>query len=208
MTGFAAKEHEGPAPDPPPAGGRRRSVTLAGRTTRYAAFLRAVNIRGRVVKMDRLRRMFESLGCTGVQTFIASGNVVFESPKSAKELEQEIEAVLQRAFGFPVPSFVRSLAELTAVARHQPFSQPDGANLHIIFLKDAPPKSSRRKVLALATEVDDFRIRGREVYWLLRGRFSDSKVGGPVLGKALGRDATVRSSTTVRRMAEKFAART
>ncbi len=183
-------------------------MTRGARTARYVAFLRAVNIGGRQVKMDRLRRVFESLGYTGVQTFIASGNVVFESVKAAEALEREIEAALLQAFGFAVPTFVRSVDDLAAVATHQPFPSTDGASLHIVFLKEALTRTSQRQVLALANDVDDFRIRGREVYWLLRGRFSDSKVGGPVLGKALGTGATVRNSTTVRRMAEKFATRT
>lgn len=183
-------------------------MTRGARTTRYAAFLRAVNIGGRQVKMDRLRRVLESLGYTGVQTFIASGNVVFESAKAAGALEREIESALLQAFGFAIPTFVRSIDELAAVASHRPFPSTDGASLHVVFLREAPTSTSQRKVLALANDVDDFRIRGREVYWLLRGRFSDSKVGGPVLGKVLGTDATVRNSTTVRKMAEKFAPRT
>jgi uncharacterized protein (DUF1697 family) len=181
---------------------------MATRTTRYVAFLRAVNVGGRVVKMDRLRRLFESLGYSGVQTFIASGNVVFESAKAPKALEREIEAGLQKAFGFPIATFVRSVDELAAVADHQPFPAMDGGGLYVAFLKDAPPESAQRRLLALANDVDDFRVRGREVYWLVRGRFSDSKVAGPVLGKALGTDATVRNSTTVRKMAGKFATRT
>jgi uncharacterized protein (DUF1697 family) len=172
---------------------------------RYVAFLRAVNIGGRVVKMDRLRRVFESQGYTGVQTFIASGNVVFESPDTPpRALERELEAAQLEAFGFPVVTFVRPLRELAAVAKHRPFRSDSGAGLYIAFLKEAPPKAAQRNVLALANDVDDFRFRGREMYWQCRGRFSDSLVSGSLLAKALGVDATVRNSTTVRKMAEKF----
>ena len=55
---------------------------------RYVAFLRAINVGGRVVKMDDLRRHFVSMGLSDVQTFIASGNVIFESPaRSTARLE-------------------------------------------------------------------------------------------------------------------------
>jgi uncharacterized protein (DUF1697 family) len=60
--------------------------------TRYIAFLRAINVGGHNVKMDYLRELFESLGYVNVQTFIASGNVIFDSPtEDARTLEKEIE---------------------------------------------------------------------------------------------------------------------
>jgi uncharacterized protein (DUF1697 family) len=174
--------------------------------TRYVAFLRAVNVGGRVVKMDRLRLVFESLGYTGVQTFIASGNVVFESSvKSAADLERALEAALLKAFGFPVATFIRSVSELASVAKHQPFRSAGGekdATVYIAFIREEPDKPSTRRLMAFVSETDDFRVRGREVYWLRRGGFAGSKL--PPLEKTLGMDATVRNSTTVRKMAAKF----
>ena len=71
--------------------------------TQYFAFLRAINVGGRVVKMDRLRQIFESLGFSGVETFIASGNVVFEtSSNNVKTLERKIENALREALGYEV----------------------------------------------------------------------------------------------------------
>ena len=61
---------------------------------KYAAFLRAINVGGHIVKMDRLRTLFEAAGFRGAETFIASGNVVFESSrKSAADLERAIETI-------------------------------------------------------------------------------------------------------------------
>ena len=60
--------------------------------TRYVAFLRAINVGGRRVKMHHLRELFESLGFSNVETFIASGNVIFDSPaEDTRKLEQRIE---------------------------------------------------------------------------------------------------------------------
>jgi uncharacterized protein (DUF1697 family) len=173
---------------------------------RYVAFLRAVNLAGkRVVKMDRLRHVFESMGYTGVETFIASGNVAFESSvKSTADLERALEAVLGKAFGFPVATFVRSVNELASVAKHDPFKAADDATLFVAFVRDAPNRETQRKLLSQATEVDQFHVRGREVYWLRSGRFSDSTFSGARLEKTLGMEATVRNSTTVRKMAARF----
>lgn len=76
---------------------------------RFIAFLRAINVgRGRTVKMRSLRQVFESLGLSKVTTFIASGNVVFETrTKKTKMLERKIEGALKDALGYEVHTFVR-----------------------------------------------------------------------------------------------------
>lgn len=176
-------------------------------TTRYIAFLRAVNVGGRVVTMDRLRRVFESMGYTDVQTFIASGNVVFDSSvKSAPDLERQIEAALLKALGFSVATFVRSQAELTDVAKYQPFKHADGASLYVAFARDIPAKAAARTLHGLANDRNEYRVRGREVYWLMRGSFAEASKSAANLEKTLGMPATVRNSTTVRKMAAKFGA--
>jgi uncharacterized protein (DUF1697 family) len=77
--------------------------------TVHIAFLRAINIGGRTVKMDHLRSLFESLGYGEVETFIASGNVIFQSPdEDTRALEQQIEAHLRQALGYEVATFLSS----------------------------------------------------------------------------------------------------
>jgi hypothetical protein len=92
---------------------------------RHIAFLRAINVGGRIVKMDRLRALFSDMGFTGVETFIASGNVIFESRAGAAALEKRIQQQLERALGYAVVTFVRSPAEVARVARLEPFSKAD-----------------------------------------------------------------------------------
>src|SRR5262249_56400329 len=109
----------------------------------HVAFLRAINVGGRVVKMDHLRALFEGLGLANVETFIASGNVIFESPvRKAKALEARIEAHLRDSLGYAVGVFIRSPAELAAVAGHRPFPAADleagGGTPFIPFLPEPP----------------------------------------------------------------------
>jgi uncharacterized protein (DUF1697 family) len=175
---------------------------------RYIAFLRAINVGGHNVKMDILRRLFESLGFSNVETFIASGNLVFETKsRNARALEREIENVLRQALGYEVATFIRTEAELAAVADYKPFSQADldgAAALNIAFLAGGPNDDSRQKLMALRTDVDDFHIHGREVYWLCRERQSDSKISNAAIEKALGQKATLRGANTVKKMAAKY----
>jgi uncharacterized protein (DUF1697 family) len=176
---------------------------------RYVAFLRAVNVGGRVVRMDALRRRLEDAGFGGVETFIASGNVVFDSrPTDAARLEARIEETLEAALGYRVTTFVRTIPELAGVATHEPFagSPLAGTALYIAFLKAAPAPAARRALMGFASDVNDFRVRGREVYWLSRGAYGGIGMrgfNGALLEKTLGLAATLRNATTVRTLAAK-----
>ncbi|MGH9349455.1 MAG: DUF1697 domain-containing protein [Vicinamibacterales bacterium] len=176
---------------------------------RYVAFLRAINVGGRVVKMDVLRRLFASMGFAGVETFIASGNVIFESAaRSASRLEPEIEAALERALGYAVATFVRAVPDVAELARHPLVSGakvPDGASLYVAFLRAAPSRESARKLIAFNNEVDELQVYRREVLWTVRGKFLDSTFSAAQLEKTLAAPATVRNATTVRKLAAKYA---
>jgi len=89
---------------------------------RFIAFLRAINVGGRTVKMQSLRQVFESLGFSRVNTFIASGNVVFEATtKKTKALERKIERALKAALGYEVRTFVREENELAKITNYRRF---------------------------------------------------------------------------------------
>ncbi len=176
---------------------------------KYVAFLRAINVGGHIVKMDQLRQLFEALGFSNVETFIASGNVIFDSTsKSKKTLERKIESILQETLGYAVATFVRSTSELVNIAEYKPFDDSDlnadGNALYIAFTADEPSTESKRKIMTFATEVDDFRVYGREVYWLSRKKISESKVTGAQLERTLGMPATLRNANTVKRLAAKY----
>jgi uncharacterized protein (DUF1697 family) len=174
-------------------------------TVRYAAFLRAINVGGHVVKMDRLRKIFESMRLRNVETFIASGNVIFEAGGAVAALERRIERGLAAALGYEVEVFLRSIDELATIARHEPFEGPlDGCTLYVVFLKALPTAAVRKQLAALPQDRDALDINQREVYWLCRaGRLTESLVAVP-LGKIVGNDGTIRNMTTVRKMATKY----
>jgi uncharacterized protein (DUF1697 family) len=173
---------------------------------RYVAFLRAINVGGHTVKMDRLRRLFQALEFSNVETFIASGNVIFDAPaRSATSLEPKIETALHDALGYRVATFVRTPSFLTEIVRNTPFSEADGCSLYIGFLAGTPTAGARRKLLSFQSEVDELHIAGREVYWLCRKSFSESAFSGALLERTLGLEATLRNANTIRRIASKYA---
>lgn len=178
---------------------------------RYVAFLRAINVGGRVVKMERLRALFAELGLARVETLIASGNIIFETKaRSAQALETKIEKHLAASLGYDVTTFLRDSAEVAEAAAYGAFpdseTRVDGAVVYIAFLKHVPTKEAAATLARHENPVDSFRIREREIHWLCRKRFSESEFSGARLEKILGQRMTVRNSTTVRKLAAKFAA--
>jgi uncharacterized protein (DUF1697 family) len=177
--------------------------------SRYVALLRAINVGGHLVKMDRLRGIFESLTFLNVETFIASGNVIFESRVSSSvDLERTIEGRLQSVLGYTVDTFLRTPAEMIAAAAHAPFGAADieGAGIYVAFVKTAVDKTTKQQILALETDLDAFDVRGREVYWLRRNMKARAGEPFPPLERVLRMPATTRNITTVRKLAAKYCA--
>jgi len=178
-------------------------------STRAAAFLRAVNVGGRVVSMDKLRKIFESARLKNVATVIASGNVVFDAPAGeADALEGRIERALHKSLGYEVGTFVRSLDDLAEIAAHEPFGSQEqlkGHAVFVTFLKARPDAAQRKQFAAFNGPDDELATNGRELYWFRRGgRMSDSPIWAP-LGKLIGSDGTTRNVTTVRKIVAKHA---
>jgi len=175
---------------------------------RFIAFLRAINAgRGRTVKMQVLRGVFQSLGFSKVATFIASGNVMFETTtKKTKALETKIEKALHEALGYEVRTFIRGEAELTKIANYHPLPQSKLDRswvCNIIFLADNLTPTLKRNVKALRTNTDAFEVRGREIYWLRRAK-NGALFSTVPLEKILGRAFTVRGADTIKRIASKW----
>ena len=176
---------------------------------RYVAFLRAINVGGHVVKMDDLRRQFEKLGFTDVQTFIASGNVIFTSPsKDGKALESRIEERLEKAFGYEVRTFVRTESEVARIAVYAPFKAAQvkaaAAGAYCVGFLEGPLKPDAVKaVMALKTADDEFHINGCELYWLSKKRQGESLFSNALLEKTLRARSTFRGVNTVVKLTAK-----
>lgn len=178
--------------------------------TKYIAFLRAINVGGRNVKMDRLRELFESFGFSNVETFIASGNVIFESrAKDVDKLEKKIETGLKESLGFEVAAFIRSDSELAEIAAYKPFSKPqlDSATaLNVMFLSKPLDAKAKKLLIDLKSDIDDFHVHGREVYWMCQKKQSESKFSNAILEKTLKINSTMRGIKTIKKMADKYSA--
>ena len=174
----------------------------------FAAFLRAINVGGHQVKGGELRSVFEGLGLRDVATFRASGNVVFDAAGSPVDrLASSIEEGLKGALGYEVPVFLRSAAEVRAIADHRPFEQElldaSRGKLQVSMLLEKPGSSARREVLALATEKDRLAFGDRELYWLPSGGTQESGLDLKGIERLVG-VTTMRTKGTVEQIAARY----
>ena len=175
---------------------------------RVFAFLRAINVGGRAVKMDELCEQFAHLGLKKVETFIASGNLVFESTaKALAQLEKKIEARLLKSFGYEIRTFLRTEADLVSIAQHKPFqasATKTATALNIGFVADPLTAASQKLLLSFKSEVDDFHVNGREIYWLCQIRQSESPFFRVPIEKKLNLAITFRNANTINRLVAKY----
>jgi uncharacterized protein (DUF1697 family) len=172
---------------------------------KYIAFLRAINVSGRNVKMDLLKDLFEKSGFSNVETFIASGNVIFNSPaKDIALLEKKIENALRSDLGFDVSTFIRTPGELEEIAVYKPF-KTKGEALNISFIKSPLSADATARLMNYKSDIDDFHIRGCEIYWQCLKKQSESKFSNAVLERAIQQPSTLRGLSTIQKMAEKYA---
>lgn len=179
----------------------------------YIAFLRGINLGKRRVKMVHLADLFRALKLTDVATFIASGNVIFSAKSAdAAKLEKQIAVHLAHALGYEVDTFVRTRAEVAAIAAFRGFSSADmddpANTVHAGFLATALSPDQHRGLEACRSDVDEFRVIGREYYWLCRRiKTHESKIWASKELKALKLpSSSMRNLTTMRKLAALYPA--
>ena len=171
---------------------------------RYIAFLRAINVGGTtIIKMADLRKMFESFGLENVQTYIQTGNVIFDAAEtSASRLEEQIERQLEKASGKPIRVYVRTMKEVAALVKECPFEPGEGETVYVVILDKKPAKKNIDALIARQSKADEFAVRGKTAFNLRRDR-DTSIFSNNFIEKVLGVSGTTRNLTTIKKLAEK-----
>jgi uncharacterized protein (DUF1697 family) len=175
---------------------------------RYAGFLRAINVGGRRVTSDQLCSCIH-LGFGDVATFRASGNVIFSD--QAKERPAEVVARLEEglagSLGYEVPVFLRTAAEVEAIARCEPFPakllKAGAGKLQVLLLPQKPAVQAKQSVLALATDDDRLVFGARDLFWLPSGGMLDSDLDLKTIEALVG-PTTKRTKGTIDQIAARY----
>jgi uncharacterized protein (DUF1697 family) len=172
--------------------------------THYVAMLRAINVGGRVVKMDDLKHHLAMPGFRNISTYIQSGNVIFDHAETNKALlESKIEAKLLEALGYEVKTFIKAIpAELQAIVMANPFKKmEDDMAVYVSFMSVVPDAALVKQLMELQSEAEQFRIAGTEAYICVKkGTYGETKFSNTFLEKKLKVQATTRNWATVNKL--------
>ena len=164
--------------------------------TKYAAFLRAVNVGGTgKLPMADLRRMCGEIGFTEIQTYIASGNVVFASDEAKQAVKAALAEKLRVYADKPIAVVVRTAAELRRVLEKNPFPASDPRHTVAILLERKPPSDALAQAVGQADET--MGIGDREIYVHYGSGMARSKLRIPA-----ATDGTARNMNTIAKMVE------
>ncbi len=184
----------------------------------HVAFLRAINVAGRFVKMDALVQHLEAMGLREVQSHIQSGNVVFDSgDEGVRPLADRLEVGLERRLGFKTEVFVRTPAQLAAVVKRAQAlrvapSPADaggggGGELNVVFLPRPLLGPQPAVLAALCNEQEQLHAQGREIYWRSQVSQSQSSISNALLERQLKLRSTVRRASVLAAFAALVSAR-
>lgn len=169
-------------------------------------FLRAVNVGGRQMKMSELAEALSELGLQSVSTFIASGNVVFAADdRDTSAVRAIIEDGLEAKFGFRAEIFLRSRADLQAIA-DDVAAQRDESDvaINIAFIDESAREGTEQAFAPYQGEIERFVAYDRHVIWLAKVKMSET----PFFSKGMNKKSlpvmTIRNYNTIERMLAKW----
>lgn len=173
----------------------------------YIAMLRGINVSGhKTIKMEHLRALCSGLGFRNVETYVQSGNIVFQTAiENPAALSKRIGETILHSFGFDAPVIVRTSKEMRNVIVNNPFLKEknvDSSKLHVTFLSETTQKGSLKKLEALSTSPDRFYAAPQEIYLFCPGGYGETKLSNSAIEKALSVRATTRNWKTTNALFE------
>ncbi len=173
---------------------------------RYISILRGINVGGRrKILMADLKVLYKELGFSNVTTYIQSGNVAFDSPKTeSQKLSGKIKEAIDKTYGFDVPVIIRTAEEIKQAIAINPFlkGEADIEGLFLAFLAEEPSKENLEKLKSIEFPEDKFEVIEKDVFIYCSGRFSDSKLTNNFFENKLKVAATTRNWKTVKKLHE------
>ena len=173
----------------------------------YISLLRGINVSGQnKIKMDDLKRLFESLNLKNIRTYIQSGNVVFEDDYTDSGiLGKIIEDKILKDIGFKVSVIIRNHEQLKNILLNNPFltkENEDVSALYVTFLAEQPNAPTVEKISEINTVTDEFRLIGRDIYLFCPDGYGRTKLNNSFFERKLKLKATTRNWRTINELNE------
>ena len=176
---------------------------------KYISILRGINVGGkRKILMKDLKEIYQNLGFSDVETYIQSGNVIFNSDNlDKKEISQKLEKAIFEKYNFEVPIIIRTKEELINIQSSNPFvknkeeKQELINNLHLTFLEEIPTTENIGKAKEIESKTNDkFEIIENNIFVFCEGKYHTSKLTNNFFEKKLKTKATTRNWKTIEKL--------
>lgn len=167
----------------------------------YISILRGINVSGhKLIKIDALKKMFENLGYKNVQTYVQSGNIIFQSKENnTKNLEEVISSEIKDEFGFEVPVIVFNIKTLETIIQNNPFindKHKDISSMHVTFLAEKPIQIDEETIVDKKDKVEEIEFTPQAIYLYCPNGYGNTKLNNNFLEKKLKVKATTRNWRT------------
>ncbi len=175
----------------------------------YIALLRGINVSGqKKIKMAEFRSQLEEDGFQEVETYIQSGNIIFQTNlKNKPEIQKEIESTIEKKYNFHVPTLILSPAEISEIIKQNPFKLDNTKNLYVVYffetLTNIQIKDATDKITSLATEAEEIHITKTHAYLHCPNGMGNSKITNNIFEKVLKISTTTRNWRTTNIILEK-----
>jgi len=167
---------------------------------KYIALLRGINVSGQKrIKMDALTKVFVELNLNNVQTYLQSGNVVFQASETdLKKLEYQLSSCIEENFGINVPVLVLSADTLKSIVENNPFEKSkEGLFIYITFLYDTPNRIDKQNIESRKSANEEIVFFERTIYLYCPNGYGRTKLNNNFLENFLKVKATTRNWKTV-----------
>ncbi len=169
------------------------------------ALLRGINVGGHhIIKMADLKEMMSNLGFTEVNTYIQSGNILFNAAQSNVAISEQIKKGIETRFGYTIPVIVLDAEKLLEASNNNPYlnTEVDITRLHLSFLSDVPDTENSAQFISFDASPDAFSLYDQFVYLNLDTKYHKTKLSNALIEKKLGVEATTRNWKTVMKLVE------
>ena len=168
----------------------------------YISILRGINVSGhRIIKMDALKKLCADLKFKNVQTFIQSGNIIFNFKKNhTGKISELLKTAIEKIFGFDVPVVTCTISELENIIQSNPFindTTKDQSFLHVSFLSGIPAPGKMDALKQLNFQPDDFIEIENVIYLYCPGGYGNTKLTNNFFENKLKLTATTRNWKTI-----------
>ena len=172
--------------------------------TTYISMLRGINVSGqKKIRMVDLKNMFETLGFGNIQTYVQSGNVVFDShEQGVVTLQKSIETQIETTFRFSVPVLIRTLDDFKRIIESHPFKNEEAIRVLVTFLYEHPEQSKLEDLSHYEDKVDKFAIGELEIFLFCPGGYGKTKLSNTFFERKLDVVATTRNWKSVNALYE------